>query len=612
MRRGRWKTWTMVVMAVLLLASAAMLIGPIKDLRREYDFDPGDSLMDEDVASELRLPVAALSVFRSLAIDYLWIRAETLKEEGHHFDALHLSRLICSLAPNLAEVWVFHAWNMSYNISVSMENPPERWNWVMAGISLLRDEGLKHNPRSPQIYSYLANIFQHKMGEISDDHHRYYKLRLALEMEKIVGQHQETMNTFLQFLTAAPRQWSEVIADPNVAELVGKIQETEPERFPDATALQEGLLDFITYRDTFDYSEEFKQLMNTHSRRYTLLRLSMYLRRRELWNKWKMDPAVMLELNAKYGPYDNVYEGRRLSLDWRQPFAHAIYWAWLGMPYTSMKDDFYFLRIRQNIYHSMQKLFEMGHITIYDRGKPQEATEREPGQEIVDRIAQNRLGIFNSQDLRMFVPAYEAFVEVVQSYKDLGEEVPENVYSAAFAYFLWSGIENLYLAGYKETALKYFLDLRRRFPKNPDYFIKKSTVGDSLIAFVQMNVQEELNEIGPKVAANYIDSLLRQSCAALSQDNLEVAVEMESHARRIHQHYQIEREEVDSNRVKLPPFPQMQFEALANFLDDPQINPMAKNTLMARIRIANPSLYKQVTEELDKRRRSSIGAVGRE
>ena len=611
MRTGRWKTWVLIGMALILLVLAAILIRPIKEMRRENDFDPADPFMDESVASELRLPVAALSVFRSLAIDYLWIRAETLKEEGHHFDALHLSRLICSLAPNLPSVWVFHAWNMSYNISVSMENPPERWNWVMAGISLLRDEGLKHNPRNPQIYSYLANIFLHKMGDISDDHHRYYKLRLALEMEKIVGPRQETMNAVLHFLTESPREWSEVIADPNVAELVMKIQEAEPAQFPDDTALQDGLLDFITYQGSFEYSEEFKQLMNTHSRRYTLLRLSMYLRRRELRDQWKMDPAIMLELNAKYGPYDNVHEGRRMSLDWRQPFAHAIYWAWQGMPYTSMKDEFYFLRIRQNIYHSMQKLYEMGHITIYDRGKPQEATEREPGQEIVDRIAQDRLEIFNSQDLRMFVPAYEAMMEVVQEYTDLGEEVPENVYSASFAYFLWAGIENLYLAGYEETALKYFLDLRKRFPKNPDYF-KKSTAEDSLVAFVQKNVQEELDEIGPKVAANYIDSLLRQSWAALALDNPELATAMEARARRIHEHFQKEREEPGSVRVELLDLPKYRFESLANFLNDPQINPMAKNTLMARLRIANPSMYKQVVEELQKRRESSLGGVGKE
>jgi len=598
-------------MAVLLLVSAAMLIGPIKELRRENDFDPADPFEDKKVASELRLPVAALSIFRSLAIDYLWIRAETLKEEGHHFDALHLSRLICSLAPNLPSVWVFHAWNMSYNISVSMENPPERWNWVMAGISLLRDEGLKHNPRDPQIYSYLANIFLHKIGDIADDHHRYYKLRLALEMEKIVGPDQESMNKVLQWLTEAPREWSEVIADPNVAELVVKIQEVEPEQFPDDTALQEGLLDFVTYVDSFEYSEEFKQLMATHLRRYTLRKLMGYLRRRELCDQWKMDPAVMLELNAKYGPYDNVHEGSRMSLDWRQPFAHAIYWAWQGMPYTSMKDDFYFLRIRQNIYHSMQKLYEMGHITIYDRGKPEEATEREPGQEIVDRIARDRLEIFNSQDLRMFVPAYEAMMDVIQDYTDLGEEVPDNVYTASFSYFLWAGIENLYLAGYKETALKYFLDLRKRFPKNPDYF-KKSTVEDSLIAFVQENVQEELNEIGPKVAANYIDSLLRQSWSALALDNPELATVMEARARRIHEYFQKEREESGSVRVKLLDLPTYRFESLANFLNDPQISFLAKNTLMARLRIANPSLYKRITEKLQERRRSSLGGVGKE
>jgi len=606
MRSGRWKTCFLLFMSLVLLVAAATRIGRIKQMRREYDFDPADPYKDENVASELRLPVGALSIFRSLAIDYLWIRADTLHQEGHHFDALHLSRLICSLAPNLASVWIYHAWNMSYNISVTMPNPPERWNWVMAGISLLRDEGLKHNPRDPQIYSELAWIFLHKMGGLSDDHHRYYKLRLALEMGRLVGPYQEVMNEELTRLTRAPAQWSEVIGDPNVAVLVGKIKEAEPEKLSSDTALQEGLLDF--YLDRSDFSADFHQLFANHRGRYTWGKLDGYIRRRELRETWKMDPSIMLELNHKYGPHDYEQKGRRLSLDWRQPYAHAIYWAWQGKPYTSMKDDFYYMRIRQNIYQSMQHLFQFGHITIFDYGKPAEATQREPGQEIVDRIARTRVRIFNSQDLRMLGPAYEATLEFIQGYKDIGEEVPDNIYTS-FANMIWDGIDNLYLAGYKEAALQYFVDLRRRFPENRDYFMK-STLEDSLIAFVQRNVQEELEEIGLKKAANYIDSLLRQSYASLAMNNPEKAAAMEEKARQIHLYHEKERAEPGSDRVALKPFPVMLFESLANFLDDSQVNPAVKGLLMTKLRIKNPGTYKRVVEELQKRRRASLGTVG--
>jgi hypothetical protein len=594
MRTGRWKTWILIGMALVLLISAATLIPSMKEMRREYDFDPGDAGHDKSVAGELRLPVAALSIFRSLAVDYLWIRMQSLQEEGHHFDSLHQSRLICALAPNLPSVWVYHSWNMAYNISVAMENPPERWNWVMAGISLIRDEGLKHNPRSPELYHYLAWIFQHKMGELSDSAHRYYKRRLALEMMKILSADQEAMNTDLLWLTRAPEQWSEVIGDPNVAVLVNKIKEVEPDKFPDDKSLQSGLLDF--YLDPTEFSPDFHQLVADYRSRYTWGKLDGYLRRHELDSKWKMDPGTMLELNQLFGPYDYEHEGRRLSLDWRQPHAHAIYWAWQGLPHTNIKDDFDYMRIRQNIYHSTEKLYQIGNLTIFSRQRPEEATQRQPGQEIVDKIARDELRIFNSQDMRMFEPAYQTTLWVIQSYIDLGEEAPKNIQDS-MANMLWSGIANFYLAGDEGRAMFYFLDLRKRFPRNRDYFMEE-TVEDSLFAFVQRNVQADLDEIGPKDAANQIDSLLRQSYGWMTQDDSEKAYATEMRARQIHAYYQVERAEAGSDRVVMPEFAVMRAESLLNFLNDPRISREAKNDLMAWMSVKNPDVYKQVMNKL--------------
>ncbi len=132
MTPGKGKTLLYLLGAVCFLIASALRIEPVNDLRLQSELEPENPFVESQMTSELRLPLPALSIFRSLAINYLWIRAEDLKAAGQYFDALHLSRLICALQPNLAAVWDFQGWNMAYNISVGVPTPPERWNWVRA------------------------------------------------------------------------------------------------------------------------------------------------------------------------------------------------------------------------------------------------------------------------------------------------------------------------------------------------------------------------------------------------------------------------------------------------------------------------------------------------
>ena len=65
-------------------------------------------------------------------------------------------------------------------------------------------------------------------------------------------------------------------------------------------------------------------------------------RARILREEYKMDPAFMKELDAKYGP-----------LEWRLPDAHAIYWASVGLKKAAESGQD-LMPIRRNIYQSMQ------------------------------------------------------------------------------------------------------------------------------------------------------------------------------------------------------------------------------------------------------------------
>src|SRR5438046_310198 len=71
----------------------------------------------------------AIGAFRGLFVNYLWTRANDLKEEGKFYEAVDLAKTITKLQPHFPKVWQFHAWNLAYNISVSTNTPQERWNW---------------------------------------------------------------------------------------------------------------------------------------------------------------------------------------------------------------------------------------------------------------------------------------------------------------------------------------------------------------------------------------------------------------------------------------------------------------------------------------------------
>ena len=60
-----------------------------------------------------------------------------------------------------------------------MAEPAERWQWVENGIRLLRDDGLRYNPRDARLHFELGWLFQHKIGARADRAWPYYQRRLA-------------------------------------------------------------------------------------------------------------------------------------------------------------------------------------------------------------------------------------------------------------------------------------------------------------------------------------------------------------------------------------------------------------------------------------------------
>ncbi len=175
-----------LTVALVALLGSVVLVPSInkdrRDLRLGFDTEIGDR-----VPPKYALAAAALGSFRGIAADSLWYRLEMLKRDGKYFEADTLSRWIVTLQPRFPRVWQFMAWNMAYNISVETHTPEERWSWVNKGIRLLREEGIPYNPHAFLLYNELSWHFFHKLGKNTDDMHLYYKYRLAMEWEEVLG-----------------------------------------------------------------------------------------------------------------------------------------------------------------------------------------------------------------------------------------------------------------------------------------------------------------------------------------------------------------------------------------------------------------------------------------
>jgi hypothetical protein len=141
----------------------------------------------ENAPPVLAFTSVALGGFRGLIANALWMRANDLQNEDKYFEMVQLADWITKLEPHFVDVWRVQAWNMAYNISVKFKDPEDRWHWVERGVQLLRDKSIPLNPRETLLYRDLSWLFQHKIGQNLDDAHMLYKLRLAQEMQPVLG-----------------------------------------------------------------------------------------------------------------------------------------------------------------------------------------------------------------------------------------------------------------------------------------------------------------------------------------------------------------------------------------------------------------------------------------
>lgn len=180
----------LVAMLVCLIGvvSASFVTPSINAARAELDRQMiGVANPQASAPPEYVFWIQAFGAFRGLITNIAFIRAEQYKMEGRYYDAHQLATWICQLQPRFPSVWEFQSWNMAWNISITAYTPEERWNWVYNGVKLIRDQGLKYNPRAVNLYRQIAWIFVNKMSENTDEFHLFFKRNWAWKMHLVLG-----------------------------------------------------------------------------------------------------------------------------------------------------------------------------------------------------------------------------------------------------------------------------------------------------------------------------------------------------------------------------------------------------------------------------------------
>jgi len=579
-----------VVLAVALLITAGTRLDFINSQRQEMKLIINEPL--KNAPPSLAFATVAMGAFRGLVVDVLWIRADRLKEQGQYFDAKQLAEWITVLQPRFAQVWDFQSWNMAYNISVAIpaEQPDQRWQWIKNGYELLRDRGIPLNPKSILLYQELGTIFQHKIGGVTDDDHRYYKLQLALAMEPLLG---PADNAWFDDLVKAPADWQQEASDPNIAPLIAALRAAD-KNFEDDSQFVGNYLSLRQNPARFDPAA-FK-VIDRYRNAKALGDFDVFAKAWQLRNIWKLDPALMRELNQTYGPIDFSDPNKRYPLDWRHPDVHAIYWAVKGLRTagkTGVKKHTYnaneYSVNEENtdrlVSHSLQDLFRFGKIFIYDTKTEQPSEQPQPPGQPAQTQPQKE--IFLRPDLRMFDSYNKAITEIIRKYSEPNETFQDS-HQVQHRNFLAGAVFAFYQAGHKQQAQKIYDYLKGLYPR-------EEFSNPSVEYFVKRQLGEELKNITSANADSMITMMLHEAYFryALRDDDESFAIE--KMAEEIHDAFNREYGD-EKGRLDLPDFKIMRYTALYDFFNDVQYPPAMRQNLLGRIKVERPQLAEQLSQ----------------
>lgn len=476
----------------------------------------------------------AMGAFRGIFVNYLWMRANTLKEEGKYYEAIDLAKTITRLQPRFPKVWAFHAWNLAYNISVVTQTPQERWNWVQAGIRLLRDQGIPANDNDLLLHKELAWIYLHKIQGYMDDAQRYYKAQLAREWTIVMGKPPTRplggmdtdaakrlyVDRWIRPIADAPDKLDQVYAlDPLVRELVTRIKSDAGLELDKSFLERVEIISsvYATARQTnltAQLDDPLARIMLDDKYAGAGTLLLKHVRKRVLIDEYHMEPERMIRFTLKFGP-----------LDWRHPAAHALYWAARGVEEAGTrvtKDnraDFDFVNTDRLVIQAVQELFRTG-LLFYDIANPM---------------------LYVTLPNADFLDSYSMYREEALTRGGVfGDRArSRNEYSAGQENFYRDAIRFLYRRGDIAKAEKYYRELRTAPWLNTHMSELPYKLSLPLAEFVVKEITDDERVTSPQVALQEISGALEAAYVeGLLGGNTQVFDSNMQYAQLFHREYQ--------------------------------------------------------------------------
>jgi tetratricopeptide (TPR) repeat protein len=163
-----------LITLAILIAMGALKLPIERDLmalhRREHFRSVEFNLDLREKVGQLGF-IAALSGFRAIVADALFIQAHSAWERTEWGRILLLFRHITTLQPRVLLFWDTAAWHMAWNASVAAMNDrfqprlalrvKAQREYFALGKDFL-ERGIKNNPDRPQLYEALARLYKEK------------------------------------------------------------------------------------------------------------------------------------------------------------------------------------------------------------------------------------------------------------------------------------------------------------------------------------------------------------------------------------------------------------------------------------------------------------------
>ncbi|TWT45542.1 hypothetical protein RAS1_19700 [Phycisphaerae bacterium RAS1] len=678
------------VVACGLLAFVSSSLTPSINAGRQKLNMIGTESVLENTPPEYTFAVQAFGAFRSLITDIAFMRAEQFKEEGRYYDAVQLGTWICKLQPRFPSVWEFVSWNMAWNISVTTYTPEERWNWVYNGARLLRDEGLRYNPRALNMYKQLAWIFINKMGATVDDHHWTYKCNWAWRMHLLLGpppdplgeklspedaaalatdvvadpllqKAERTREQFdaekrkaaaaeghalpppptqktpspagetpaavpgasestgfdlvrkaaidrIQAIADAPRTLDELFTRaPETEAMVAKLRTLGVNIVDDALTeeaywaqgglawtfferrlklvAQPSVRNSISREKKKDQAatteevaetrrvEQFDQILGVKAGNPGGLLLTQYMQRKALTEVYRLTPERMLYVLRQFGP-----------VDWRHVASQGLYWVSEalirgGETIHNFSNDK--TNTARLVFFSLRELFNYNKVTF------------EPDTEKIHLSYLNQ-----SPDVHFIEPMHQAYIRYGPLLDvDPGDDArgAGETFRIGHVNFLTEAIRLLYLADEEAEAQRYFEYLRDTYGRDP-LGQPEPRYAKSLSQFVMESFFETID--GPRETVTAIAMLLSLGYDSLADGDVTRYNKLVDKSLELWREYMKEKYKQTSDKLRLPPFQDIQTDVLRFKLSVPTMNPNGV-VFKARLwRAAPPNLKRWVYDDL--------------